>query len=120
MHNAKSLAGRLVLVVEDEFIIADEIAYSLQKAGAHVLGPVGGVADALRLIETAPRIDAALVDLNLHGEMAFPVADALCERAVPMAFASGYDGGMIPSRYASVARYQKPFDMLQAVNALFG
>lgn len=117
---ADSLAGRRILVVEDDYFIASEVALSLRKAGATVLGPVGNVADAVSAVGAELRPDAAVVDINLRGEMAFEVADALMARAIPFVFATGYDHAVIPPPYASVPRCTKPVsyrDLLAALAA---
>lgn len=103
-----TLAGRRILVVEDEYWLATEIADVLKAEGAEILGPVGTLADAERLLETNP--DCAVLDVNLHGEMAFPIAERLRAARVPFAIASGYDSGALPPSLAEVPRLQKPFD----------
>lgn len=113
------LVGRRVLVVEDDFFIADTLAKALRTAGAEVIGPVGSIDDALDLLEDTDQLDGALLDLNLHGEMAYPVADALRERAIPFTFATGYDEGAIPSRYSDVPFCEKPVGADVLVRALF-
>ena len=113
------LHGCRVLVVEDEYLLADELSISLMEVGADVLGPVGSVEVALNLMGVEGEIDAAVLDVNLAGETVFPVAEALSARAVPFVFASGYD--QMPSRYAHVMRYEKPVDarlLIRAIGAL--
>lgn len=114
------LEGKTILVVEDDFFIATDLCRSLETEGVHVLGPVGRIDDALGLIARSDRIDAAMVDLNLHGVMAFPVADALTERRVPFMFVTGYDGAAIPERFKQVPHYQKPVALDAAREVLFG
>jgi hypothetical protein len=54
-------------------------------------------------------LDGAIVDINLNGKAAFPVADALAERHIPFVFATGYlVAGYIPARHANVRRLEKP------------
>jgi DNA-binding response OmpR family regulator len=103
-----NLLGCRVLVVEDEYLLADDLREALAEAGAEVLGPVGSVEDAIALIAGEPSIDAAVLDINLRGDMIFPVADALRERAVPFAFATGYDREAIPERFADAPCIEKP------------
>src|SRR3712207_6367004 len=91
-----SLAQCRVLVVEDEFYIADEMALALQKLGAEVVGPVPTKDKALALLASEERIDAAILDINLKGQAVYPVADALAERGVPFVFATGYDQAAVP------------------------
>jgi DNA-binding response OmpR family regulator len=114
------LAGRRVLVVEDEYFLADDVVRGLKANGAEVIGPVGGIDDALDLIDETEQLDAVVLDLNLRGEMAFPVADALIERGVPFVFATGYDSASIPPRYKAVTRCEKPVDAPKIARALFG
>ncbi len=101
--------GRRVLVLEDEYFLADELARVLIQLGAKVVGPVPTLTEALALLDTV-RVDAAVLDVNVRGEMAFPLADALQARDVPFVFATGYDQSMIPLKYAAVPRWEKPFD----------
>ena len=102
------LANRRVLVVEDEYMIAAEVADMLDAAGAKVLGPVPDLTDALALIKDAAPIDAALLDVNLRGEAVWPLVDVLLTRSVPLMLATGYDAGAIPSAYTRLPRHQKP------------
>ena len=104
------LGGRTILVVEDEFLLADDLAQSLAEIGAVVLGPVRTVSAALELIESQPALDAALLDVNLGHEKVFDVADALAARHVPFCFTTGYEPSSIPERFARVARFEKPLN----------
>ena len=102
------LEGLRILVVEDEYLIADDMRDVLLDAGADVLGPVPNVAAAASLVAAESRVDAALLDINLGGTMVFEFADTLKARAVPFAFATGYDSSAIPDRFAEVPRLEKP------------
>lgn len=102
------LAGKAVLVVEDEFFTATVLRRDLVQAGATVIGPAPSLKKALALIESAPRIDYGILDVNLGGELVYPAADRLRERAVPFLFATGYDPSMIPPRFSDVPRCEKP------------
>lgn len=104
----QALGGMRILVVEDEYLLADDLRDELIDAGAQVLGPVPSVADAQALIAAEARIDAAVLDINLRGEMVFPVADQLTGRGVPFAFATGYDEWALPDRFAGAPRVEKP------------
>ena len=111
------LQGRRVLLVEDAFLIADALAKLLTAQGVEVVGPVGQLDDALALA-TSERLDAAILDINLHGELSYPVVDALQERGVPVVFATGYASTVIPAAYAEVQRWEKPFDYTTLARAL--
>ena len=97
-----------VLLVEDEYMIAQDMAYELEELGTEVLGPVASVAAALRLVDAEDTIDRAFLDINLGGERVYRVADLLLARGTPIVFTTGYDDSVIPPRYADVPRYGKP------------
>jgi CheY-like chemotaxis protein len=105
-----TLAGRHVLVVEDEYFQADDMARLLRGLGAEVIGPVGEVEDALELLETGKQVDLAVLDINLKGEMIYPAADMLRSRAIPFIFTSGYDRTPIPDQYRDIPLLEKPID----------
>ena len=83
--------GLVVLVVEDEFLIAMDLEAMLTEHGWRVLGPAATVAMALSLLEDGEMPDVALLDLNLRGETVVPVAEVLRESGVPIVLASAYD-----------------------------
>lgn len=97
-----------ILLVEDEYLVAEDMAYELRRLGFEVLGPIANVALALRLVDREPVIDGAVLDVNLNGESSYDVADALLARDVPFAFMTGYDENSLPARFAAVARFNKP------------
>lgn len=109
-NKLSGLEGAKILIVEDEYYLADDLASAFARHGSVVLGPVGTVERALRLVEEHDRIDGAVLDINLRGEPAFAVADLLRRRNVPFIFATGYDEGVIPDMYASAPRWEKPYD----------
>lgn len=82
-------AAPLVLVVEDEFLIAMEIEDVLTSGGYGVLGPASTVAMALGLLD-GETPDAAVLDVNLGKERVTPVAQALAAKSIPFLLASAY------------------------------
>lgn len=114
----RELRACRILVVEDEYILADELQTELEDAEAIVLGPTGTLKDALALVTSEPHIDGAILDVNLRGEMAYPLADQLIERGVPLVFTTGYDEDVIPSRFADVVRCEKPVNMRRVAQAI--
>lgn len=115
----KPFAGRQVLLVEDDYFIADDLRLQFEESGAEVLGPVASVEKALALIAASPQMDGAVLDVNLRYLMVYPVADALRERGVPFVFATGYQKATIPARYADVPHCEKPVGATQVARALF-
>ncbi len=113
------LADKRVLVVEDEFLIAMDVSAYLEAAGAHVVGPASSVNAALEALQCT-ELDGAILDVNLRGEMAYPVADALTARGIPFVFTTGYDSRMVPARFADVKRCEKPATPEAISRALFG
>jgi DNA-binding response OmpR family regulator len=108
MMAERCLDQRRILVVEDEYLLADELAYELEEAGAFVLGPVSNVTAALALLDGQTKVDGAVLDLNLGGEPGYPVADALIGRSVPLVLTTGYDARTLPERFADVPVCEKP------------
>ena len=112
------LAGRKILVVEDECLIADDLADELARAGAEVVGPAASLPQAIRLMQHRDRPDAAVLDINLCGVDVFPLAEELMAGGVPMIFLTGYGEGSIPEKYAPIARCQKPMAPADVVDRL--
>jgi DNA-binding response OmpR family regulator len=106
----QELSGVRILVVEDTLLIAELIVDHLQDAGCDVIGPASRVGPALALAERE-KLDGALLDLNLRGELCFPIADVLVSRGVPIAFLTGYGDSAVPAAYKSAPRLTKPFQL---------
>src|SRR5215468_4041708 len=116
----RRLAGRRLLVVEDNFLIAREIASLLKTHGAIVLGPASTVAQALRLLRRSPP-DGALLDVKLGNETCEPVAAAARQRSVPILLVTGIDRSAFPAALANERCLSKPFqaaDLVAAVASL--
>ena len=105
----RSLSDMRLLVVEDELLVSMLIEEILGELGATVAGPYGRLADGLAAAK-AERFDGAILDLNLAGESADPLADFLLARGVPFVFITGYQRESIDRRYANVPVLQKPVD----------
>jgi response regulator RpfG family c-di-GMP phosphodiesterase len=111
------LAGRSVLVVEDRYLIASEMADAIRDMGARVVGPSRNVAGAQDMVDREP-VDSALLDVNLDGELVFPLAEALTERGVPFIFLTGYDEDILPPPWRDRPRLAKPVDRRALCEAL--
>lgn len=117
---AVALDGRHILVIEDEFLIAEDLREALEQLGAVVIGPAATADDALALIAAAPRLDGATVDVTLRGERSDRVAAALSARHIPFVLLTGYGGEDLPPHLRDAPRCQKPFDLTEVVHRLFG
>ncbi len=80
----------------------------LADLGCAVVGPASSVNQALAMIN-AESIDAAVLDVNLNGQMSYPIADTLAARGVPFVFSTGYDKDMLLGGYRTFPVLQKPF-----------
>lgn len=113
------LEGKRILVVEDEFLLADEITEWLALRGARPVGPAATLPRGMELIEQTPAIDAAVLDINLAGVMVFPLALELNRRGVPLLFASAYARDVpFPDELKNTLRLKKPFSEAQLIKAV--
>ena len=85
------LRGLDVLIAEDEFIVALDLAQSVEAFGGEVLGPVAAVSEGLALLQCS-RPDLAFLDMQLNDGFVTPLASALDRRSVPFALVTGYQG----------------------------
>ena len=111
------LAGKRILLVEDEYILAAELAQFLEKQGATVVGPFSSVQTALAAL-AREEVDGAVLDVNLRGERVYPVADELLARRIPIFFATGYDELLLNRVYLNLPRCPKSLDMPALLKAL--
>lgn len=104
-----------IFLVEDEAVIRMMIADMVESLGHEVAAEAGDIDPALELARSAA-FDFAIIDMNLHGLMSFPIADVIAARRIPFIFASGYDSARATDRHQKALVLQKPFtiDRLQA------
>ncbi|WP_426702776.1 response regulator [Rhodanobacter sp. Col0626] len=115
-------SSQVVLVVEDELMIATTLEMILSEKGYQVAGPVSTVEDALALLETA-RPDVALLDYRLGGSTTEPLLSVLQERGIPVCMLTGYGRDALPERYQQYSVLEKPFslnELLEEVQRLCG
>jgi CheY-like chemotaxis protein len=110
-------SGRRVLLVEDEMLVVWLLEDMLADLGCAVVGPAASVNQALAMID-AEAIDVAVLDVNLNGQMSYPIADALAARGVPFVFSTGYNKDSLPNSYQSFPVLQKPFERLKLGDTL--
>jgi DNA-binding response OmpR family regulator len=111
------LAGKRVLIVEDEPLIAMVLADYLTEAGCQVVGPAQRLEAAQTLIDRE-EFDGALVDGNLAGKPVTELALALTRKRVPFVFVTGYGREALPPGFHDAPMIEKPFTPEQVIAAL--
>jgi CheY-like chemotaxis protein len=112
-------AGRTVLVVEDEAVIAFDLQTFLGGAGYRVVGPVGSITEALNKI-AAEKLDGAVLDPGVGGATVNCVADALEAAKIPYVFVTGHAVGQISEKYRGHPFLNNPYDYHSLLDALRG
>ena len=103
-----AVAGKRVLVVEDELMIRMLLEGMLTDIGHTIAAEAGGIDEAVAIAKKAD-FDVAVLDVNLNGQPVTPVVEILVERGVPFVFASGYGQRGVPEAYRAIPTLQKPF-----------
>jgi len=109
LDNKQSLAGKRMIVIEDEPLVAMDLESCLTGAGCEVVGTAGTLSEAKTLCAEAP-CDAALVDVNLAGQPVDELAAALTKRNIPFAFVTGYGREALPQGFRDALIVPKPFN----------
>ena len=99
--------GRRILVVEDDWLIVADLVQELEASGAHVIGPIPTLELALKKLDEMPDMSGAVLDVNLRGQMVFPLADELKRRNIPFVFATAYEPHGFPEPYRTVPLVKK-------------
>lgn len=111
------LSGTRVLIVEDEYYLADDLSRSLSQAGAEVVGPVGSIEEADSLVDGGA-FDCAVIDMNLRGDFAFALAGRLAAANVPFVVATGFNESLLADALKDVPRVQKPYAASEIIAVL--
>jgi DNA-binding response OmpR family regulator len=117
MLTTPNLTGRRILVVEDEYFVATDIAHALQEAGAEVIGPCR-TEDAARAELQRGSPDAVLLDVRLGPQPSFVLAEQVTGRALPVLFITGLAPDLIPPGFMDVPRLAKPISPHKVVEAV--
>lgn len=104
-----ALLGRRILVVEDDFIVAADLCRGLADLGATVLGPAPTPFYALALLGRRS-VDIAVLDIRLHGQDVFDVAEELTNRGIPIVFATAMSAETLPPAFRHWPIVHKPID----------
>jgi CheY-like chemotaxis protein len=111
------LQGVRILIVEDEFLLAMDIESAIREAGGEVVGPIVSLEEAVATAERE-ELNAAVLDLNLRGEMSYPVAEVLDSRHIPFIFATGYSQSRLSDAFQCRPCLRKPFTWAALTAAL--
>lgn len=117
---AQPQARKRVMLVEDEFLLSAVLSADLQEYGYDVLGPFASLSRGLEAVRSES-FDGAILDINLRGEMVYPLAEELLRRRIPFLFLSGYEAANMPVAFRGHARLAKPADpdvLLRAVRTM--
>lgn len=118
-YSLDALAGKAILLAEDDYLLASTIEAAVRSAGGIVQGPFASVGDALHALATgAGAPDGATLNIRLADGDSYPVADELVRRAIPFVFASGNGAASLPGRFAKAPMVPKPYSAVQVVQAL--
>ena len=101
--------NRTIFVLDDEFLIAMQMAQLMENFGWSILGPAGSLEEADVLLEENDSPDAAILDINIRGASVFELAETLHDRGVPILFCSGYEVIEETDRFTGCAKLRKPF-----------
>ena len=119
MTDLSTLPPLRMLIVEDEALISLLIETIVQELGHEIAASAFSVAGALAALEEREAcIDAAMLDINLGGVLAFPVADALAQRGIPFIFLTAYGAHAVSPRFSQVRVIQKPFTEKDLADAM--
>ena len=112
------LAGKTILVIEDEAFFSLCLSEAIIAVGGHVAGPIASVKDGLALLKAGiDHIDAASVDIRLQDGLSFPIIEQLAEASMPMVFVSG-TVEELPATFSSHPALCKPVRAHQIIKAL--
>lgn len=106
-----------VLLIEDNYDLAMELALYLKDAGLTTIS-TPSLEDAFDILHGPELPDAAVLDVNLNGTLVFPIADELTKLGIPFLFATGYSSDVIPPRFADRVFIEKPLDTRKILDAI--
>jgi len=113
------MKGRRIFIVEDEYFLADELARDLAVAGCQIEGFAPTLDKAMALAGSdSLRAEAAVVDINLHGQLTYPVVELLQRRGVTVVFCTGYDASTVPKSLSTIPVVLKPATAQRIIAAL--
>ncbi|MFC0202007.1 response regulator [Paracoccus rhizosphaerae] len=104
-----------ILVIEDDFLVAQKLANEIRARGDEVVGPFADVSDAIERLDS---VQAAILDVRVQDGTTFPVADSLINSGIPFVFLTAYDRRHIPDRFHGHGIYSKPSNAMPLLDSL--
>lgn len=104
------LTGKRILLVEDSPVVGPFTRSLLEELGCEVVGPAANMAAARELAESE-ELDAAIVDIRIRGEKAFPICEILADREIPFILSSGYADWPTPEKWQDRPQLPKPYGL---------
>jgi CheY-like chemotaxis protein len=114
----KPLLGCRILIVEDNFLLAETVAEVLEESGARIVGPYVTMIEALENLSELTAIDGAILDVGLGEQESYPLAEALQTTGIPFLFLTGMERHDLPERFARTPHMLKPFSTERLVRRL--
>ena len=111
------LDGCRILLVEDEYFLADDLKNELNSRGAKIVGPIADLSEAEDQV-CRDGFDVAVIDVKLGDEFAWSIADKLMRDNIPFVFVTGYGAAAIPDRFREIKRWEKPYDMSKLTDSI--
>ncbi|AYD65934.1 MAG TPA: response regulator [Achromobacter sp.] len=119
MTETLPLSACKLLIVEDEYVIAETLAEALREVGAEIVGMIGWLDEATRFADThAGQFNCAVVDINLHGTLSYPLIDALTAQGVHVVLLTGFGVEALEACYREFPRCEKPFNQARLISML--
>ena len=115
---SENVRDKRILLVEDEPLVAMMMTQMIRDLGGEVVGPYGSMAEASGAVLES--IDAAMLDVNVAGELVYPLAERIAAFRKPMVFLTGYDAKSIDPRFSKSAILTKPIDERELTAVLAG
>jgi hypothetical protein len=112
------LRGKRILIIEDNRLVEGKTRRELEKLGVDIVGPTRSVGKAIDIVD-GEEIDAAILDIDLNGDVVYPLADMLCKRGISFVFATGRPVSLIPRKYRGFVLCDKPTELAMIATALF-
>ena len=118
IEGAGMLRGSRILVVEDNYLLAEVICDFVTECGMQPIGPASGLETGLVHARETP-LDGAILDINLDGRFCFPICNVLVQRGIPFCFLTGYSHlAMVPQQYRHAPLVSKPFEPEEMRNVI--